>query len=126
LTNDCVLTEFFAINEIHSSQRWYRSPLKRQAQEDISAKPAKLIRKELNNQRDALETISVTDFRYIRNNINRARLQLVPKLPRSAEEVQIFLNTANLKTSKEEPFLLCNKLSENIVVCVFYHTCIVQ
>jgi hypothetical protein len=75
--------------------------LKRQAQEDISAKPAKLIRKELNNQRDALETISVTDFRYIRNNINRARL--VPKLPRSAEEVQIFLNTANLKTSKEEP-----------------------
>jgi hypothetical protein len=90
--------------------------LKRQAQEDISAKPAKLIRKELNNQRDALETISVTDFRYIRNNINRARLQLVPKLPRSAEEVQIFLNTANLKTSKEEPFLLCNNLSENIVV----------
>jgi 5-bromo-4-chloroindolyl phosphate hydrolysis protein len=74
--------------------------LKRQAQEDISAKPAKLIRKELNNQRDALETISITDFRYIRNNINRARLQLVPKLPRSAEEVQIFLNTANLKTSK--------------------------
>jgi hypothetical protein len=40
----------------------------------------------------------------------------VPKLPRSAEEVQIFLNTANLKTSKEEPFLLCNTLSENIVV----------
>jgi len=90
--------------------------VKRKAQEDISTKPAKLIRQELNSQEDALETISGTDVRYIRNNINRARLQLVPRLPRSAEEVQIFLNTASLKTTKEEPFLMSNNLLENIVV----------
>lgn len=90
--------------------------VKRKAQEDISVKPAKLIRKELHLQHEALGSISVTDVRYIRNNMNRARLQLVPKLPKTTEEVQMFLNSINLKTSKEEPFMLCNDLSENIVL----------
>jgi hypothetical protein len=46
-----------------------------------------------------------------RRPLNCARLQLVPKLPSTN-----FLNTVNLKTRKEELFLLCNNLSENIAL----------
>ncbi|CAH1101797.1 unnamed protein product [Psylliodes chrysocephalus] len=55
-------------------------------------------------------------MRYIRNNINHFRLKLVPKLPKSISEINIFLNSVKITSAKGEAFLLINDIETNIVV----------
>lgn len=103
-------------NEALLSRQKINNVVKRKAQEDISTKPSKLIRSEMRAETHSLETLSVTDIKCIRNNINHARLLLVPKLPKSTMEVQHFLHSSNLRTSTNEPFLMCNDFLDNIVI----------
>lgn len=90
--------------------------VKRQAEENISEKPLKLIRKEMEVHSDAVESLSEKDIRYIRNNINHARLKTMPRLPKSTEEVQQVLSQIEVETSKGESFLFINNFEANIVV----------
>jgi MULE transposase domain len=90
--------------------------IKRKAANLPDERPQKLIRRELEIQNGAIGSISSNDIRYIRNNMNYARLKLLPKLPKNTNEVQVVLNKIELKTSKGEPFLLINDMESNIVI----------
>ena len=104
------------LDEDTISRQIINNSVKRKAQEDISEKPSKLIRRELNNHKEIFDSITTRDVKCISNSINRARLKLLPKLPKSREEVQEILNSIEIKTIKDESFMLCNDISENIVI----------
>lgn len=87
--------------------------VKRKAQDNISTRPSKLIRSELKNS--DIPSINTNDLKLIRNNIHHARKVLYPKLPKSMQEVHNCLSTMNITTNKDEQFLFCNNLVDNII-----------
>jgi len=87
--------------------------VKRKAQDDISTRPSKLIRSELKN--NDIPSINTNDLKLIRNNIHHARKVLYPKLPKSMQETHNCLSTMNITTNKNDQFLFCNNLIDNII-----------
>ncbi|KAF2896443.1 hypothetical protein ILUMI_09736 [Ignelater luminosus] len=79
--------------------------VKRKAVDGPSQRPSKLIQAESLEQSETLETLSNSDLKYIRNNINSTKLKLLPKLPRSSNEVQEYLDSISVATLQEESFL---------------------
>lgn len=91
------------------------SACKRKAQEDISEKPSKIIRCEL--EKNLPETITTLDVTNIRRNIYYSRRKLLPgPLPKNVTEVHEILNSYSVKTSKNESFVFINSLHDNIIV----------
>jgi hypothetical protein len=86
--------------------------LKRKAVDDISQRPLKLIREEVQ-----LNVVYVTsnDVNSIRRSIYRARRKSLPTIPKSISEVHSALTLLQLNTYKGENFLLYNNETENIV-----------
>jgi len=61
-------------------------------------------------------TLTTTDINYIKNNIHYVRSSIIPKLPKNLEELHLALtNLGEIKTNKEEIFLLINSTEKNIV-----------
>lgn len=88
---------------------------KRKAAEDLTEVPAKIIRREL--QKELSPLITTTDVECVRRNIYACRRRHLPSvLPKSLEETQKTLSLLNLKTSKNEDFLLINNFEKKIVV----------
>lgn len=87
---------------------------KRKATDDLSEKPSKIIRKELQN--DLPATIKTTDVALIRRNLYNARRKLLPPLPTSVEETFDILVNMNIQTSKGENFLLFKDRTDQIMV----------
>ncbi|KAE9533104.1 hypothetical protein AGLY_009532 [Aphis glycines] len=87
--------------------------IKRKAQDDISTRPSKLIRSELKN--NDIPSINTNDLKLIRNNNHYARKVLYSKLPKSMQETQNCLSSMNITTNKDEQFLFCNNLVDNII-----------
>lgn len=88
---------------------------KRKATEDITEKPAKLIRREL--EINLPTTFTVKDREYVRKNIYNSRRKVLPgPLPKDISEVILAINNYKPKTCKGENFLFLNCEKEHIVV----------
>jgi len=86
--------------------------LKRKAVDEISKRPLKLIREEVQSN---VVDITLNDVNSIRRSIYRARRKTLPPLPKSISEVHSALPLLQLNTYKGENFLLYNNETENIV-----------
>lgn len=89
---------------------------KRKATEDITERPSKIIHSVIKENTDTMNSLTRTDITYIRNNMYYQRRQVQPRLPSSISDVLHILPTLNLRTIKNEPFLLVTDKINNIVV----------
>ncbi|XP_056633558.1 uncharacterized protein LOC130443111 [Diorhabda sublineata] len=88
---------------------------KRKAEDDISEKPSKIIRRELSS--NLPQTMTTTDVEYVRRNIYNYRCKLLPgPLPKNITEVHSAVEKLNHKTGKGECFLYINSPEHNIIV----------
>lgn len=92
------------------------SACKRKSVEELAEKPAKIIRRVL--QEDLPATLSVVDVEYVRKNMYNSRRKLLPALPRNISEVHSKLEeiTDTVKTNLGEPFVFINNKEEEIIV----------
>lgn len=104
------------ISEQALNRKSISNAIKRKATEVIDERPTKLIHKEIENQTEAVNTLTTKDIIYIRNNITHARLKSLPKLPKSSREVQEALKKIVMKTIKNEEFLLKNDVNNGLVM----------
>jgi len=88
--------------------------LKRKAQDDICEKPSKLLHSEIKN--NDIDTLTRYDCTLIKKNIHNARKNILPNIPQSYDEVHKVLNDLNIKTNRQENFLLINDNQYNIVI----------
>lgn len=89
--------------------------LKRKAQDDLSERPAKIIHQELKSC--DVDTLTVSDINLVRKNLYNARRSLLPPIPKNIGEVHHYLEERQVKTNKNEDFLLKNDRTNNIVMC---------
>ena len=87
---------------------------KRKAIDDLSEKPAKIIRREL--QDNLPSTINTSDVALIRKNLYNARRKLLPPLPTSVQQTFDILAKINIETSRGENVLLFNDAADQIAV----------
>jgi hypothetical protein len=87
--------------------------LKRKAIEDISCKPSKLFRSEL--KKGDISNLTTNDLSLIRHNVHRARSFVHPPLPKCIKELHAALESMNIKTNIDEPFLFINN-KENFII----------
>ena len=88
--------------------------LKRKALDDPCEKPCKILHRQL--RKGDVSTLTTTDINRIRKNIHYARSSIIPKLPTNLEELHLALtNLGEIKTNKDEIFLLINNTEKNIV-----------
>lgn len=87
---------------------------KRKATNDLSEKPAKIIRREL--QDNLPLTINTSDVAAIRKNLYNARRKLLPPLPTSVEQTFDILGKMKVETSRGENFLLFSDAAAQIAI----------
>jgi hypothetical protein len=84
--------------------------LKRKGTQELYERPAKLMHRHLKESIDisAKCTLTITDIRYIKNNLHRTRSEQLPKLPTNILTFHLALNAINCITNENEPFLSLN------------------
>uniref|UniRef100_A0A2S2NXU0 MULE transposase domain-containing protein n=1 Tax=Schizaphis graminum TaxID=13262 RepID=A0A2S2NXU0_SCHGA len=88
--------------------------LKRKALDDPCEKPSKILHREL--REGDIDSLTTTDTMRIRKNIHYARSSIIPKLPKNLEDLHLALtNLGEIKTNRDEIFLLINNSEKNIV-----------
>lgn len=101
------------IRKLHS--KIISNACKRKAEEDISEKPSKVIRKHLST--NLPEALTFSDVNNIRKNIYNCRRKILPSaLPKNMEEVHRVVQAYSRATSKGESFLFINCPENNIIV----------
>ena len=99
----------------HIARQTLSTSVKRKAIEDISERPTKLIHRELINN-DHKSDITTVDIKCVRRNMYVARRKLIPKLPKNQEDVITAVKKMEVKTDKEEEFVLAiNELDQIII-----------
>ncbi|KAE9523833.1 hypothetical protein AGLY_015721 [Aphis glycines] len=93
-----------ALSEEIINRHIVSNSLKRKGTQELYERPAKLMNRYLKESIDVSvkNTLTITDIRYIKNNLYRARSEQLPKLPTSILTVHSALN------AKNEPFLFLN------------------
>ena len=91
-----------------------RATVKRKATEDLTARPSKVIRIEL--QKFADNELESTDIRSIAQSLYRERRKVYPALPKTRQELHQTLNSMTTSTSKGEDFILENNPETGLVV----------
>ena len=95
---------------------------KRRADDECDAKPAKIIRSELNCSGYEGESFTLQDVANMRQSIYRSRRKKYPALPKSQEESIEKLRSIPLSTNRKEDFLLYAEMTEIGPIAIF--TCI--
>lgn len=88
--------------------------MKRKATEDLTARPSKVIRIEL--QKFADNELESTDIRSIAQSLYRERRKVYPVLPKTRQELHQTLNSMTTSTTKGEDFILENNPETGLVV----------
>lgn len=105
------------VNECVINRQRISNAVKRKAEQgSCFERPSKLIHLEINKQKDTLTSLSSKDMRYISQTINHTKRKTLPKLPKSSNDVQEFLDKNEIQTSKNESFVFINDRQSNIVV----------
>lgn len=88
---------------------------KRKAEEDISEKPAKIIRQAI--VETAANNLTLSDIEDIRRNIYTCRRKVLPGvLPKNIEEIHRTLDVYSPKTNNGEDFLFFNDPKHHIII----------
>lgn len=91
--------------------------IKRKAVEDICERPMKIIHSELKKQNCATtDTVTSTDVIRFRKNLYAARRTVLPRVPKSLEEVHEYFLNHQIKTNKMELFMVKNDTTNNIIM----------
>ena len=101
-------------NERSVERHKVRAAVKRKAVEDITQRPSKIIRAELQIQ--DCSAIQSKDLKSIAVSMYRERRKELPKLPKTRDEVQAALQNIDTRTCKGDVFLLYNDLDSGIVI----------
>jgi hypothetical protein len=101
------------------NRRILNNSVKRRAMEDLSERPRRLIRKELQIQ--DLDTLTYKDRQNIRRNIHKTRSFKLLPFPTNIEETLETFSAVQVLTSSKEQFLLVND-SEKKYCNVFLQT----
>ena len=88
--------------------------MKRKAFDDISTRPMKIVRSELQCVDD--ESLEVKDLKNLTMAIYRKRRTKFPTLPKSRENVHDALDVMELETNKKEKFCLLNSKEHGIII----------
>jgi len=97
-------------------RREISNSLKREAQENLHEKPAKLLRTQL-EPNDLNYVLTTQDVNAIRKSVYYVRSKSLPKLPKSTEEAQdTSLDKIDIKTLAGEHFWFLNDKASNIVI----------
>ena len=99
-----------------------RTACKRRADNECDAKPAKIIRSELNCSGYEGESLTLQDVANMRQSIYRTRRKKYPALSKAQEESIEKLRSIPLSTNHKEVFLLYAKMTEIGPITIF--TCI--
>lgn len=91
-----------------------RSNAKRKATDFYSHRPSKIIRNVLQEQPE--EQLEPNDIKSTAKAIYRRRRKTYPTLPKTMEETHEALQKMNIKTNKDEDFLLKNDPENGIIV----------
>ena len=89
-----------------------RVSVKRKAAEDVTSRPTKLIRTELQSSDN--QSIQISDLKLLHLAIYRERREL-PLLPKSKDEVHDAIDK-DIKTNKDESFVLHNDRETGIII----------
>ena len=89
--------------------------VKRKATEDLSEKPLKLIRSEIEKLPTFGANITYKEIGTIRRNIYRSRRGVLPPLPKNINDVHDVMDAIEIKTIRDELFLLLNCRNSNII-----------
>ena len=88
--------------------------MKRKATDDLTARPSKLIRIELQKFSD--NELESTDIRSTAQSLYRERRKVYPVLPKTRQELHQALNSMTTSTTKGEDFILENNPETGLVV----------
>jgi len=78
--------------------------LKREAVEDISSKPSKLLHSKL--QRENVDTLTLSDTALIKRNTRNIRSTVLINLPKTVIKTHEVINKIIIKTNTDQPFLI--------------------
>lgn len=88
--------------------------LKLKALEDPFEKLCKILHREL--REGDISSLTTTDTMQIRKKIHYARSSMIPKFPTNLDELHLALtNLGEIKTNRDELFLLINNSEKNII-----------
>ena len=83
--------------------------------DDLMQKPTNLIRTELVKMTSEASLLP-TDLKNIHQTVYRSRRKMFPKLPKSRHELHECRNDFEIKTCKEQLFLLANDTENEMVI----------
>lgn len=123
LKTDSTMTEVIApIQCEHSHEKddkklerqQIRASVKRKATDDLTIRPSKLIRTEL--QKFSGNELESTHVRSIAQSLYRERRKVYPVLPKTRQELHQALNSMTTSTNKGEDFILENSPEKGLVI----------
>lgn len=105
-------------HESYSEQMLQRQQLstsvKRKATDNPHDKPSKVLIQCINDQQTS--KLEITDLKYIKRNAYNARRSILPTLPKYMNSVHEAVEQLNIKTSRDENFLLINNVIDNLII----------
>jgi hypothetical protein len=102
------------VDERKLEGRQVRLSVKRKANSDVSERPSKIIRSEL--QKVEENNLTENDLKSLLMVIYRERRKRHPTLPKSREDVHIALDGMTIETSKSENMCLINDQESGIII----------
>ena len=92
--------------------------MKRKAADDISTRPLKIVRSEI--QRAGEDSLLEKDLKSLTLAVYRERRKEYPCLPKSRDEVHDAISSLNLETNKKELFCLDNSKEHGIIISLYF------
>jgi hypothetical protein len=102
------------INEREIESKQLPVMAKRKASDDISARPSKIIRQELQKLDES--NLQTKDLKNVALAVYRERRRELPVLPKYRNEAHEALKSINLNTNKDESFMMVNDQENGIIV----------
>lgn len=99
------------------ARQFVSNSVKRKAVNELSATPAKIIRKEITSvPREMQQNLTRDDVKCIKRNLYIKRRQQYPPLPKNRDECHDALECFKIESNEDENMLLFNDRNSNIVI----------
>lgn len=107
-----------ALSEAIINRQIVSNSLKRKGTQELYERPVKLMHRHLKEiiNVSVKSTLTITDIRYIKYNLYRARSEQLLKLPTNILTVHSALNSIDCSTIENEPFLFLNDSINGIIM----------
>lgn len=99
------------------ARQFVSNSVKRKAESELAATPAKIIRKEiLSAPQELQQSLTRNDLRRIKKNFYVKKRQQYPPLPKNRDECHDALECFKIVSNENENMLMCNDKNLNIVI----------